>query len=137
MLRKQFNRKIKAFTLSELLIAAGVLVIALGGLLLGFMACFILNESSRNLALASGHAQFVMEEITDTTFASIKTSADSGVWDWDAADVTSNGLSVLYNESIDTQVTGADPLTIVVTVNWQDQKGRNRNVVLQTLLAQP
>ncbi|MBN2830873.1 MAG: hypothetical protein JXL82_01150 [Candidatus Omnitrophica bacterium] len=43
---------------------------------------------------------------------------DDGVWNWDVATITTNGLSALANEAIATSATGIDPLHVVVIVSW-------------------
>ena len=111
-----------------------ILVIVLGGTLLFFLNCVFLNEANRNLGMAASHAQFVMEDIKNTTFADIKTNIDDGYWDWNSAAINSQGLTALRNESIDTQATGTEPLDITVTVSWQDKNGRNRTLNLETLI---
>lgn len=62
-------KKIKSgFTLSELLLAAAILVFVLAGLLALFANCLILNETNRNFTLAYSAIQAKMEEIKDTSF---------------------------------------------------------------------
>lgn len=61
----------KGFTLTELLLAAAILVFALTGLLLLFINCILLNESSRNLSLAYNAIQTKMEEIKNTGFPNL------------------------------------------------------------------
>lgn len=127
----------KAITLSEILLAAVIMVVALCALLLAFMTCAYLNESNRNVTRATQHAQYVLEEIKDTDFSIIKTGIESGSWDWDAAQISAQGLEALNNESINTQVSGTDLLQIIVTTNWDDRGGRSRNISLGTLIAEP
>lgn len=134
---KNVRKKNRGFTLSELLLACAILAFVLTGLLVLFINCIFLNEANRNLSVATGHAQYAMEEIKDTDFDSIKTKGDNGDWDWcDSATITSKGLTPLNNECINTGVTGTEPLDIVVTVSWQDLKGRNRNIALETLITE-
>lgn len=62
-------KKIKSgFTLSELLLAAAILVFVLAGLLALFTNCLISNETNRNFTLAYSAIQAKMEEIKDTSF---------------------------------------------------------------------
>ncbi len=127
-------KKIKSgFTLPELLLAAAILVFVLAGLLALFLNCLILNEANRNLTTATSHAQYVMEEIKNTGFASIKSKADNGDWDWSTATIGSKGLTALNNESIGTNATGTDLLDIVVRVEWEDRNARARNIELRSL----
>lgn len=65
-------KKIKSgFTLSELLLAAAILVFVLAGLLVLFLNCLILNETNRNFTLAYSAIQAKMEEIKNTPFSNL------------------------------------------------------------------
>jgi prepilin-type N-terminal cleavage/methylation domain-containing protein len=134
---KPLSNFLMGFTLTEVLLAVVVLAVALCVLLLGFVTCAYLVESSRNLTRAITHAQYVMEEIKDTDFNEVKARIESGYWDWNTQSIEAQGLTALSNESIDTQVTGEALLDIVVEVSWQDRGGRERNTSLETLLAEP
>jgi hypothetical protein len=125
----------KGLTLTELLFATAILVFALCGLLEFYVNCLFLNDSTRNLTLATSHAQYVMEEIKDSDFISLEPAIIGGIWDWDATDISSKNLVLLKNESIDTNVfQSGNPLGIVVSVNWNDRNGRIRQRQLQTLI---
>ncbi len=134
--KKNFKRGRKAMTLTELLLASMIMAIVLCALLAQFIACSFLNESSRNLTRAVTHAQYVMEEIKDAAFDSIRDSGDS-LWDYDAIAIGNEGLSVLKNESIDTEVSGTTLLTVTVTVTWENRSGRSSNLSLETLITEP
>lgn len=121
----------RGFTLAELLLAAAILVFVLSGLLLLFINCLTLNESNRNLTIAISHAQYAMEEIKNTAFASIQNAT------WDSSTISSRGLTPLPNESVVITVNGADPLDIITTVNWKDRGARNRSMALETLITKP
>lgn len=58
------NNSIAGFTLSELMIAALILSFALVGMLLLFINCLFLNQSSRNSSLAYSALQMRMEELS-------------------------------------------------------------------------
>ena len=124
----------RGFTFPELLLSTAILAYALSGILALFFYCFFTNEMNRNLSTATSHAEYVMESIRNTTFGNISTNINSGTWDLNTAAVTSAGLSALNSESIDTQVSGANPLDVTVTVSWQDRRQRNRTKVLETLI---
>jgi len=127
----------KSFTLSELLLAVVILAISLGAILLALVQCFLLNEANRNLTRALTHAEYVLEDIKNTNFETIKTKIENGDWDWDSSEVAREGLTPLNNENIDTSVKGTTLLDIEVTVTWKDRGLRNRSVNLETLIAQP
>ena len=126
----------KGFTLPELLLAAAILAFVLCGLLVLFINCVFLNEANRNSTVALSHAQYVMEDIKNTDFYSIKTKIDNGDWDWATPGITARGLNPLPNESIDTSHGSTDnPLEVAVTVTWQDRRQRQRQAGLRTLFA--
>jgi len=123
----------RGFTLPELLLVAAILGYALSMILLTFINGAALNEDSRNLITATSHAEYVLENIKNTTFSNIATNITAGTWDWNTSAVTSNGLTALNTESITTISSGANPLDITVTVAWKNTGGRSRTKVLRTL----
>ena len=131
------KRKRKGFTLLELLLASVILAVALSVLLLEFLSCAVLSEAARNLTRAVAHAQYVMEDIKNTTFINIKSKIDNGDWDWDSADISNEGLIPLRNEIIDASVSGTDLLDVTVNVSWQNKGGRSQYTSLETLIAEP
>lgn len=120
----------RGFLLPELLIAVTILAVALTGLLLLFTNCIFLNDANRNLIIATSHAQFAMEEIKNTPFASITSTT------WNSATITSKGLVPLSNESIVINVVGTDLLDVTVTVNWKDRGRIDRSTALRTKIAE-
>jgi type II secretory pathway pseudopilin PulG len=124
----------KAVTLVELLLAVAILVFAISGILLLFIHCSFLNESSRNLTIAASHAQFVMEDMKSASFSTLQQNINAGNWNWQPDIIESKGLTALSNESISTQAAGANPLDISVTVSWQDRNQRDRDFVLETIM---
>ncbi len=64
----------RGFTLLELMISCGVIMVALAGLLSTYVACLELNETTRNTNLALSAAQRVSEEIRSATFTGIAAS---------------------------------------------------------------
>jgi len=123
----------KGLTLAEVLLGMVILVFAFVAVLALFANCIILNESNRNLTIAVSHAQFVMEEIKDTPYSIIS----SGDWDWDTAQIGTEGLNALTNESITTTIIETTRLDVVVKAEWDDRGGRTRDIKLQTLITEP
>jgi hypothetical protein len=122
-------------TLSELLLAVAILAFVLSGMIILFVNCLFLNEANRNLTQSISHAQYVMEDIKNTYFSEIKPMIDNGDWDWDTADITANGLTLLVNESIDTSRGLTDnPIEVTVSVQWEDRRQRQRQTELRTLI---
>ena len=129
---KQYS---KGLTLNELLLAVAIMAFVLCGLLILFVNCAFLNDSNRNLTQAVSHAQYVLEDIKNTYFYDIETKIDNGDWDWVEADVIAQGLNALSSEIIDTaHGINDDPLDVTVIVNWEDQRQRQRQTQLRTLI---
>ena len=124
----------KGFTLVELILTVAILAFAISGMLLLFTNCICLNEANRNLGIATSHAEFVMEDIRNSQFSTLKADINNGNWNWDTTAINAAGLTALNIESIATLATGTEPLDITVTVTWQDRTQRNRSLVLETLL---
>lgn len=61
----------KAFTLLELIIVCGIVIVALTGLLATFVACLELVETTKNSQLAMEEAQRVLEEMRSVAFTSV------------------------------------------------------------------
>lgn len=130
------NRTQKAFTLVELLVVVAILAYSLSAILATFSNTVALNEMSRNLTTATTHAEYILENIRSTSvFSNIATNISSGTWNWSASTVSTNGLNALNNESITTTSSGSNPLTVTVTVSWNDLQGRSRSKSLQTMIS--
>jgi len=127
------RQKVKGFTLPELLLAAAILGFVLVSLLFLFTSCLFLNESSRDLTFAVSHAEYVMEDIKNTSFPLIPAKAGT----MDATAITVVGLTPMTSESIVTAVSGTGILTVTVTVNWSQRGVRSRSAVLTTKIARP
>jgi type II secretory pathway pseudopilin PulG len=128
-------RQNKAFSLVELLLTALILAYSLSVILSTYNNSLTLNNASRNVTIATSHAQYIMESIRNTSFTSIATNIASGTWNWNAMTIATQGLAALNNESIVVTSTGTNPLTISVTINWRDLHGRVRAKVLKTVIS--
>jgi prepilin-type N-terminal cleavage/methylation domain-containing protein len=129
------KRHTKGFTLIELLLACAILAYALSVILSTFIMTVELNEMSRNLITATTHLEAVLEEIRGTTFENVETAIGTGTWNWDTTEITNNGLAPLNSESIVTTSSGSNPLTVTVSVTWEDNRGRSRSKSLQTMIS--
>lgn len=131
----------RAFTLPELLIAAVILAVALSGLLMLFINCILLNESNRNLTVATSHGEYILEEIRGAGFSGLEAQIvnNNGTpagWDLDAGQIQSQyNLTALADETISTWVTqSGNPLGVSVQVSWSDRTHRQRQTELQTFI---
>ncbi|MCM8774152.1 MAG: hypothetical protein NC820_05405 [Candidatus Omnitrophica bacterium] len=125
---------LKGFALPELILSLFLFVLVFSIFLVSLIVSSGLNEISRNLTIASLHAQLVMEEIRNSNFLTLKDNINSGQWDFNGVDLQERGLEALNSESIDTEVDGDDLLNILVTVRWKDKGLRDRSFVLQTIM---
>ena len=137
VLKRPYNR---GFSLAEILLAVAILAFVLVGLLALFINCLVLNESNRNLTVATTHAQYIMEEIRNMDFTQLESKINNGDWDLNATQIQSApyNLNALNNESINTEYviqSDVNLLGISVIVTWNDRGQRPRNVELDTLIA--
>ncbi len=126
------KRNTRGFTLPEMLLTALILSYSLSMVLAAFTNSVALNQSSRSLATAVTHAQYVLEEIRNTSFNNIAPAIANGSWTWNTATVTARGLTALNNEAITTTSSGANPLDVSVTVSWNEIKGANHSRTFKT-----
>lgn len=125
----------RGFSLPELLLSVLILMVVLSGLLLLFTNCIILNETSRDISIATSHAQYILEEVRDTPFADLDTEITvNGKWNWDTNEIISEGLTPLRDEAIYTYTSGAslDPLLVIASVVWKNRKGALQTQELYT-----
>lgn len=110
---------ISGFTLSELMIAASILLIAILGLLTLYVNSLILNEANNNLIKAVNDAQYVLEQMKALPFSSI-------------ASYTPPALTNLKAETITlTRSVGAKSAEVTVNVSWTERQ-RARSFELYT-----
>ncbi len=129
------KNKESGFTMPEMLLTAAILGYALSAVLAAYIGNMALNEASRNLSSAVSHAEFVLEDIRNTSFSSVAGNITSGNWNWNTSTVTTKGLTALNSEAIATTSSGTNPLDITVTVTWNDAHGRSRSRALKTTIS--
>ncbi|MCM8795186.1 MAG: prepilin-type N-terminal cleavage/methylation domain-containing protein [Candidatus Omnitrophica bacterium] len=115
---------VKGFTLSELLLAVAILLIAICGLLFASVSCILMNESNNNLVIAVNDAQYVLEQIKGLAYADID--------NYEPPDFDN-----LNNETITLDLDKSDVTrirTVTVNVSWQE-RGRQRSFSLPTRIA--
>ena len=120
-------RSSKGMTLPEVLLAAFILTTAIAGTLMFFSQAMVAAELSRDLTLATSHAEYILEEMQEAdTLGEIVTK------DWNQF-VLDKGLSTLSGESIVVKLTNefSNPVDVQVVVNWT-RGGRSNKVTLDT-----
>ena len=117
----------RGFTLSELMIASAIILIAILGLFTAIINCILLNESNNNLVMAVNDAQYVLEQIKGLAYDNINDFIT--VFD-------QSQFRDLNNQSITfpNTVIGTSIANITVEVNW-DERQRQRNFTLSTRVA--
>ncbi len=116
----------KGFTLLELIITTGILLIVVSGLMVTFVYCLLLNESNNNLVIAANDAQAVLEEIKGLSYNQIQGRV--------------GGYSRVFTNLSDEAVTfpgadfGASIIKITVNISWTERQ-RLRNFGLSTRIA--
>lgn len=120
---KNTKRLLKGFSLLELLVAAGIFVLALVGILTSYIKCLELAEISKNTSRAVYAAKTQLEEIKNTPFTQIKAAFNNVAFT--AAGV--NGMGICYVDD-----TNAKLLVIVVTFSWRQANslvvGADKNI---------
>lgn len=118
---RQGNR---GFTLLELMISAGILLIALSGLLSTFVYSLLINETSSNMVIAANDAQYVLEQMKSVAYNDLESYSPPQ-------------FSNLENETIsDPSVTlvRSGLKQVTVNVDWT-QRGKARTFSLSTQIA--
>ena len=111
----------KGFTLIEVLIAIGILVIVLVGLFQVFISCSQLASTAGNLTMAVSEAQDKIEEIRNHAYDLIATDyaavGSPPANTFDLAEL--NGKGVVYIDS-----SNPDLLVIEVNICWREKDNR-------------
>ena len=130
------TKKLKALTLLETVIAAGVLLGVLSAWLGVFVSTVEIIDTSRQRSTATSHLRDMFERIRATPFDSIVTDFPDGVTDGPGANPYTSivGNYTLSNEEITVTYANAstDPLEIKVSLNWLGKKQRPYNASLST-----
>ncbi len=111
----------KGFTLLELMTAAGIIIIALSGLLFLFVKINALNERANSLSLATASIQNKMEEIRRTDFAAISTTFDNTPFVPSGFSAGNAMGSISVEEAIDGDAT---LLRVFLSVSWRESSNR-------------
>jgi len=117
----------KGFTLLELMITTGILLVVVSGLLVTFVYCLLLNESNNNLVIAANDAQAVLEEVKGLSYNQIQGYVSS---------FNSGKFTHLSDETVSfpNPVFSAGITEITVNVSWTERQ-RARDFGLSTRIA--
>ncbi|RJO63756.1 MAG: prepilin-type N-terminal cleavage/methylation domain-containing protein [Candidatus Omnitrophota bacterium] len=135
--RRMTIRKIKSgMTMVELLVALAIGVIATIAILQGYLGNIFMSEIAKGNTVAMDDLVDMLERIKCTPFNELTAKFPNGTVNGPAANLYTNitGNYTLKGEQIVVTYTNvtSDPLEIMVTVNWQDQIGRQYGNSLTT-----
>ena len=117
---KGLRRYKGGFSLVETLVALGILVVVLGGLLQLFIYCSLLSESAKNMTFALSEAQGKVEEIRDHNYAAIAADYAAAGTPGSTFNLTQcTGMGIVRIDS-----SNADLLQIEVIVSWRNHNNR-------------
>lgn len=123
-------------TLVELLVAVAIGVIATIAILQGYVGNIFLSEIAKGNTIAMDDAVDMLERIKCTPFNELTAKFPNGTINGPVTNPYANitGNYMLKGEQIVVTYpnTTGDPLEIMVTVNWQDQIGRQYGNSLTT-----
>ena len=124
----------KGFTLLEVMIALGILLIGAVGTLSIFGYGLRATAASKHVTAATNIARAKLEEIKNTPFDNITAAYPNGSsYDIESASLPEGTTwTVSYPDG-----TGANPLNISLIVSWQGENGRTSQVELMTLVTSP
>ncbi len=117
--------KREGFMLLELMIAATIMVVAMAGLLGAYVLCFNINETAKNLTLATAAVQKEIETISNWPFSTIANAPTDAFPGFQGAIFNAAGLpagSAVGSVRIDDS--DPDLLKITVSVSWRQRGGR-------------
>ena len=113
--------KNKGFTLIEVVVTVGILVIVMTNLLGLFIYCSTLAQTSGNVTLAIREAQGMLDEIRDHSYSLITTDYAAGGTPGNIFNLNQlNGKGVIYFES----APNPDLLQVKVVVSWKNKDTR-------------
>ncbi|MCM8799528.1 MAG: hypothetical protein NC900_02195 [Candidatus Omnitrophica bacterium] len=112
----------KGFSLLELTISIGILILVISSIYVSLVYCLILNESNYSLTIASNDAQRILEQIRQLPFDEIQNYIPTQ-------------FNNLKNETVTVDKDIEDRIAkINVTVSW-DERNRKKNFSLLTKIA--
>jgi len=119
-MRKIFNHLRKGFTLVEVLVATGLLVIVLAGLVGLFVYCSMLSELSGDMTMVMSELQGKWEEIRNHDYDLVVTDYSAGGTPGNIFNLTQvNAKGVIYIDA-----NNPDLLVIKIIASWQTRNNR-------------
>lgn len=113
-----YKKDKSGFTLLELMIAVGVLIVALVGLLGVFAHMMLLNENSRSLTIALTACQDKLEEMRNANFSTLYTT-------YNGASFNPNGFTLGQAKgTISIDNSNPNLLRVFVSVSWRTRSNR-------------
>lgn len=106
------------FTLIEVVLAVGILVFVLCGILATYISCFELIATSKNMTLATNTAQRKIEEVRDYNFYNIYNDYNHQTFSVDEMPA-GDSRGVIYVDDSNPEL-----LRITVSVCWRQRAGR-------------
>lgn len=130
--RYRKGKFVTGFTLLELLIACGVLIVALCGLLLLFNYCYALAMQAGHTTMATAGAYGKLEEIRNYDYTGIISNYNGTTFTIDGLEqFNGNGaVTVAYVDG-----TNYELLQVNIDVNWQERGNRTLTLPLASLIA--
>jgi len=120
-------QKSGGFTLIEVMIALLLILIGLLGVAGVAVNIIQANTFSRQITTATTLAEEKMETLKGTAYGSLGSGSDT------PSQLPSGSLRT-WTVTVDTPLTATATITVTVTFPW---KGRNHNVILQTIVRRP
>lgn len=137
---RNFREGRRGFTLLELMVTAGILVVSLLALLATYISLAALIESSRNTTVAINDANRVIEQMRNSAATSFTSMVSTNWTGW----ASSNGANTLTDEQVgfcyynlngtlifcSNGSTSANPVQVNINVSWTERsRARSEQVV--------
>ena len=112
----------KGYSLLEVVIGSGILIVVLTASMLAYVQCILLNDASNNLARAANDAQFILEQIKSLPYE-------------DIAGYSAPAFNNLPEETVAlARSVGAKMASVTVNLTWKERQ-INRNFSLSTYVS--
>ena len=123
---------LSGFSLIELMVAVGILAMAIFGIFQAYSAGFMGMVDARNITVATNYAREAMEDIKNKPFEKIDIGGEITTIE-NKEEGKFSILATVQNEIIDTAEM-TDLQGVITTVNWKNRKGETKEVELEMLV---